>query len=133
LRGEDMNFLAKFKKKYRMCAMHIAPVIIDSTTHDQRFDRFLRKFFKSQENVTLADIYRMIRYGEIRINSKKAKEEYRLKDDDMITFNEDITFSSKKKISRIERIDLDMVKRWILYEDEYWVIFNKPSGISVQP
>lgn len=36
-------------------------IIIDKTASDQRFDRFLRKWFKRYPQVKLADIYRIIR------------------------------------------------------------------------
>jgi len=50
------------------------PIIIDSNSAHQRFDRFLRKHFKSNNNISLSDIFSRIRKGNIRINGKKAKE-----------------------------------------------------------
>jgi len=39
----------------------IMEIKIDSTASDQRFDRFLRKWFKKYPQVRLADIYTIIR------------------------------------------------------------------------
>jgi 23S rRNA pseudouridine955/2504/2580 synthase len=53
-------------------------ITIDENSSNQRFDRFLRKYCKNYPTVKLTDIYSAIRKGEITINSRKSKEDYRL-------------------------------------------------------
>ncbi|HCB51625.1 TPA: hypothetical protein DEP21_03550 [Patescibacteria group bacterium] len=112
-------------------------IVIDSTNHDQRFDRFLRKYFKSQTQITLTDIYRGIRNRLILVNNKKAKEDYRLRDGDKITISKEFSDkpvdTSKPVGHKIAPIDINYVKSLILFEDTNRLIFNKPTGISIHP
>jgi 23S rRNA pseudouridine955/2504/2580 synthase len=73
-------------------------IIIDNSNHDQRFDRFLRKYFKMQPQIALADIYRGIRNREITINGKKSKEDYRLRNGDAILIKEEFFVNKPEKI-----------------------------------
>lgn len=112
-------------------------IIIDSSNHDQRFDRFLRKYFKMQPGIALADIYRGIRNKEITVNGKKSKEDYRVRNRDIIKIDEaffewkDADKRPKKK--KTLPIDIKYVSSLILHEDDNWLIFNKPTGISIHP
>lgn len=111
-------------------------ILIDSTNHNQRFDRFLRKYFKSQTQITLTDIYRGIRSRLILVNNKKAQEDYRLRDGDIITIKEEFSDKPealKKPVHRVAPIDLEYVRSLILFEDKQWIVFNKPTGISIHP
>ena len=44
--------------------------IIDSSFHEVRLDRFLRKKY---ENTPLTEIFKGIRTGKIKVNGKKSK------------------------------------------------------------
>ena len=55
--------------------------IIDSSFHEVRLDRFLRKKY---ENTPLTEIFKGIRTGKIKVNGKKSKENYRLKEGDVV-------------------------------------------------
>lgn len=110
---------------------------IDSSNHDQRFDRFLRKYFKMQTEITLTDIYRGIRNKEITVNGKKTKEDYRIKDGDKVEIKESF-FENKPenpspKSKKSLPIDINYVKSLILFEDDNWLVFDKPTGISIHP
>lgn len=112
-------------------------IIIDSSNHHQRFDRFLRKYFRMQPNIALADIYRGIRNREITVNNKKAKEDYRIATGDRIQII-DTFFANKpdKQITKPKKslpIDREYVRSLILFEDKNWLVFNKPTGISIHP
>ena len=65
-------------------------IIIDESSSNQRFDRFLRKYCKNYPTVKLTDIYSAIRKWEITINSRKSKEDYRLQIWDEISFPVDL-------------------------------------------
>ncbi|MDD3262406.1 MAG: RluA family pseudouridine synthase [Candidatus Absconditabacteria bacterium] len=110
---------------------------IDSSNHDQRFDRFLRKHFKMQPGIALADIYRGIRNREITVNGKKAKEDYRVRNRDIIkiedAFFEGKDANKKPSVKKSLPIDVNYVKSLILFEDDNWLVFNKPTGISIHP
>ncbi len=112
-------------------------ITIDNSNHDQRFDRFLRKYFRMQPQIALADIYRGIRNREITVNGKKSKEDYRLHNGDKVLIKDEF-FSNKAEITSPKPkkslpIDVNYVKSLILFEDKNWLVFNKPTGISIHP
>ena len=72
-------------------------IVIDSSNHNQRFDRFLRKYFKVRTEVTLPDIFRGIRNRLILVNGKKSTEDYRVKHGDKITITDKFEASGKEK------------------------------------
>ena len=49
--------------------------------HDQRIDNFLVRHFKT---VPKSYLYRIIRKGELRVNKKRVKADYRLQKGDMV-------------------------------------------------
>ena len=113
---------------------------IDKTASDQRFDRFLRKWFKKYPHVRLADIYSTIRKWLIKVNGKRAKEEYRIKVGDIIQIDdkvqmgsEDLSLLISQKDRKLEKVDMKKLQQQILYEDGHWIVFDKPAGIPMHP
>lgn len=118
--------------------MTTSRLIIDETSHDQRLDRFLRKYFKAYPQIKLSDIYSAIRKGDILVNQKKTKEEYRVKDGDAISFSEYLIKKIWTAISpdlKKERsphdADPEIAKKMTIYQDNNWIVFNKPCWISI--
>lgn len=114
-------------------------ITIQSDQANQRCDRFLRKYCKPYPQVRLSDIYSRIRKGEVRVNGKRVKEESRLLLGDVVSFDEALLGKKDKNLTltqkerKMKKIDLDEVQTWILYEDEDWLVFNKPAGIVIHP
>jgi len=113
---------------------------IDKTASDQRFDRFLRKRFKKYPQVRLADIYSTIRKWLVKVNGKRAKEEYRIKVGDVIEIDdkvqmgsEDLSVLVSQKDRKLEKVDIKKIKQQVLYEDGHRIVFDKPSGIPMHP
>ena len=100
--------------------------IIDSSFHEVRLDRFLRKKY---ENTPLTEIFKGIRTGKIKVNGKKSKENYRLKEGDivkvLIAGGETVT----KDFIKISPQDMNTLKSGIIYEDEKVIIFNKDANM----
>lgn len=111
-------------------------IIIDSNNHNQRFDRFLRKYFRQQDGISLADIYRGIRNREILVNEKKSKEDYRLNDGDQILIKDEFfknkTITKKKKQENLVKISTEEIKKTIIFEDKNRLVFDKPTGNKEQ-
>lgn len=59
-------------------------IIIDENNENVRLDRFLKKNCK---NNSLSEIFSAIRKGYVKVNSKKSKQDYRLKISDKIEIN----------------------------------------------
>ncbi|QJC30702.1 RluA family pseudouridine synthase [Enterobacteriaceae endosymbiont of Macroplea appendiculata] len=93
----------------------------------QRIDNFLIKNFK---NVPKSIIYKNLRIGKIRINNHKILPQYKLHLNDVIYIPKLYTkhIIQKKTIS-INKINF--LKKLIIFEDQYFLVINKPSGIAV--
>lgn len=106
----------------------------------QRLDRFIRKYLP---NMPLGGIYKMLRTGKIKVNGKKKDQMYVLEIDDEISFwltDEELEKWKFQKIldtgdahSAIPLSDKKMVPLDVLFEDDYLMVINKPSGINVHP
>lgn len=115
-------------------------IVIDKTASDQRFDRFLRKRFKKYPQVHLADIYRIIRTGLVKVNGKKTKEQQKLHEGDIVQIDEKVQMGSEdlsllvdQKERKMEKVDIAKLKQQILYEDMHRIVFDKPAGIPMHP
>ncbi len=86
-----------------------------------RIDKYL------SENTTYSrtKIIELIKNHEVLVNKKIIKPSYIVSPGDKITLNPSITYDDNIKE---EHIDLD-----ILYEDDYIIVVNKPSGMVVHP
>ena len=95
---------------------------IDESSEDQRIDNFLFKTFK---DVPKNHIFKIIRNGEVRVNKKRVKTLYKLKINDVVRIPP-IEFIEKK-----EKKPSDNFKPHIIYEDEWLLVVDKPSGLAV--
>ncbi|MBY6017099.1 23S rRNA pseudouridine(955/2504/2580) synthase RluC [Ferrimonas balearica] len=95
----------------------------------QRIDNFLRTFLKG---VPKSLIYRLLRKGEVRVNKKRIKPEYKLADGDQIRIapirvaERDETVAPSAKLEKVAQLESQIV-----YEDKVMLVINKPSGIAV--
>ena len=103
-------------------------VAISADEAGQRIDNFLRTQLKG---VPKSMIYRILRKGEVRVNKKRIKPEYKLQDGDEVRIppvrvaerDEEAVSPHLKKVAALNDV--------ILYEDDYLLVLNKPSGTAV--
>lgn len=104
-------------------------VDIDADMAGQRIDNFLRNQLK---NIPKSMIYRIIRKGEVRVNKKRIKAEYKLQAGDLVRIppvtvevkaEADVPSTRLNKVAELENC--------IIYEDDHILILNKPSGTAV--
>lgn len=101
--------------------------IIDSEYADVRLDKFLRK---KLPDMALTEIFKAIRVGKIKVNGKKSKENYRLQLNDVVKLFFMIEAKDKEvKEETIKDVDLEKIKKYIVYEDEKVLILNKDSNM----
>ena len=82
------------------------------------------KYLSSVTDLSRSKIQKLLDYDNILVNGNSVKSSYLVKEDDVITVNE-----VEENIDIVpEDIPLDIV-----YEDEYLLVVNKPSGMVVHP
>jgi len=103
----------------------VKKVNIGRDQEGQRVDNYLRKALPGVPNSL---IYKIIRDGQVRINSRRVKPLYRLKADDIIRIP---PVSVDLKSQSVSRFLLKDLKKIILHENDDFMIINKPAGIAV--
>ncbi|QOL15082.1 23S rRNA pseudouridine(955/2504/2580) synthase RluC [Dickeya dianthicola] len=94
----------------------------------QRIDNFLRTRLKG---VPKSMIYRILRKGEVRVNKKRIKPEYKLLDGDELRIPP-VRQSEREESAVSASLDkVSALADCILYEDDYLLLLNKPSGTAV--
>lgn len=94
----------------------------------QRVDNFL---IKSLKKLPKSRLYRIIRKGEVRINKKRVKPEYKLCSGDMlrippVRLDEDNNGPVTIPAELLQRLETS-----VLYENEEILVLNKPGGLAV--
>ena len=91
----------------------------------QRIDNFLRKQLPGVPNSL---IYKIIRGGQVRVNSGRVKPLYRLKLDDIVRVP---PVSIDKKPEKISTQLIKDIKKSIIFENNDFIVLDKPAGIAV--
>lgn len=102
-------------------------VTIDDNNTGQRIDNFLVTFLKG---VPKGKIYNLLRKGEIRVNKKRTKPDYRLQNDDIVRIAPIVIAPESDKPVLSDRLKNEIESR-IVYEDKGLIVINKPSGLAV--
>lgn len=105
----------------------VEQIEISSSQEQQRVDNFL---IKSLKGVPKSRIYRMIRKGEVRVNRRRVRAEYRIKAHDIVRIPPIRRSPPKLKPSLKEKNKIQLEQR-ILFEDDDLMVINKPSGLAV--
>lgn len=93
----------------------------------QRLDNFLIKILKG---VPKSRIYRIIRAGEVRINKKRVKPEYRLQAQDVLRIPP-VRISTTEPITQVPSALKRQLETAIIFEDAGLMVINKPQGLAV--
>ena len=106
--------------------MSVKNITVDNDNEGRRIDNFLFSNFK---NIPKSKIYKVIRKGEVRVNSKRVKPDTKLSANDLIRIPPNL-------INEQRTVDIDIkkyayLKDRVIYDDEDFLIFNKPSNFAV--
>ena len=107
--------------------MSVKIIEIDKYNNNRRLDNYLISIFK---NIPKSKIYKIIRKGEVRINSKRAKAKTKIKTGDLIRIPPMIE-DYEKLDKKIPTHYMDMLEKRIVFENKNYIIIDKPSGIAV--
>jgi 23S rRNA pseudouridine955/2504/2580 synthase len=100
---------------------------INDENCDQRIDNFLITHLKG---VPKSRIYRIVRKGEVRVNKGRVDIKYRLASGDIIRIPP-IRVAERTEESYIPQGLQTALQEGILYEDDGFIILNKPAGFAV--
>lgn len=108
-------------------------IVVTEDYDGVRLDRLLKKEMKG---VPLTLLFRHLRKGNIKVNGKRKKQDFRLSEGDEIKLfikPEELTSETvnKKTASINTPYFKDNFK--IIYEDDFILVCNKPSGLVVHP
>ena len=106
----------------RAAAPRVQNVRVDEASAGQRLDNFLAKVLKG---VPRAHLHRVIRSGEVRVNSARAAADTRLALDDRVRV------PPMRVADRADRPDAPAREYRIVHEDDALVCIDKPAGVAV--
>jgi 23S rRNA pseudouridine955/2504/2580 synthase len=99
---------------------------ISEDEQDQRLDNYLSRICKG---VPKSHIYRILRSGEVRVNSKRAEASYRLKLGDVIRLPP--VRVAQRSESSVDDAGMQRADLPVIYEDDALLVLDKPAGIAV--
>lgn len=108
--------------------MAVTRLTADAGSAGQRIDNFLLKTLKG---VPKSHIYRILRSGEVRVNSKRVAASYKLLLDDIVRIPPLRTAALKPVTTDSGKNRTIHLEKFILYEDEALLVLDKPAGLAV--
>lgn len=105
----------------------VRKVTVDPDDEGQRIDNYLQRV---TGGLPRSKLYKMIRKGELRINSGRVKPEYRVKAGDLIRIPP-IFVEEKAPIQGVSPRLASLLKQSVIYEDDALLVLNKPAGLAV--
>ena len=100
------------------------PISVEQNHTGLRLDNFLKQEFFLNDNISRGEIIKKIKKGDVIVNKKIVKPSYILKINDQL----EIKRSQAKKLLANKNIKLD-----ILFENDDFLVLNKPAGLAVHP
>ena len=105
----------------------VQQVEVSAEDAGQRIDNFLLRHFKS---VPRSRVYRLLRRGEVRVNGRRAKPDYRLAGGDRLRLPP-VRTGAPRAEARVPDALIERVSRAVVHEDADLLVINKPAGMAV--
>ena len=107
--------------------------IVNKDYHNTRFDRW---FKHNVQDVPQSLIEKLIRKKKVKINKKKVKTSYRVQSNDIIELygidNLKLKPKSKNNKYKPSEKEKDKYDKFIIENNDNFIVINKPAGIPVQ-
>ena len=104
----------------------VTHIMIGEAEHGQRLDNFLIRHCKG---VPKSHLYRILRSGEVRVNSRRVAATYRLCAGDRLRLPP-IRVAERPE-SAIDEVAKQRVELPVIYEDDAMLAIDKPDGVAV--
>lgn len=101
-------------------------VEIDAELAGQRLDNFLIGALKG---VPRTHVYRLVRSGQVRVNSGRVRPGYRIRAGDRIRIPP--VRQAQRSQPHVAHADFGWLERRIVYEDDRILLVDKPAGLAV--
>ncbi|OIO73008.1 MAG: RluA family pseudouridine synthase [Zetaproteobacteria bacterium CG_4_9_14_3_um_filter_49_83] len=105
---------------------------VDANEQGSRLDRVLVRFLGGDRKGL---ILRLIRKGNVRVNGKRKKPDYRVESGDIIYLPASLREPSPATGATAEDVPGDLLRKVaqlsVLYEDDYVLVIDKPAGMVV--
>ena len=111
-----------------MVSRPAAVITIDGEHAGRRLDKFLRSQFKG---VPAGRLFQLLRTGKLRVNGRKAEQNYRLVEGDVIDVPALTVEAPAGQAPRPPAALLERMKNAVVYEDADLVVVDKPAGVAV--
>jgi 23S rRNA pseudouridine955/2504/2580 synthase len=95
---------------------------IDESAADQRIDNFL---FRLCKGVPKSHVYRILRSGEVRVNSRRIGVDYRLQ------IGDEVRIPPLRVADRAGKAPAPAAEFPVLWEDDALLAIDKPAGVAV--
>lgn len=105
----------------------VQTVIVDAGQEGQRIDNFLLARLRG---VPRSHVYRLLRTGQVRVNKRRAKPEYRLRPGDAVRLPP-VRHREAAAPPPVGVREKDRILKHVLYEDDSLLAVNKPAGLPV--
>ena len=110
-----------------MTNQQVRLLVIDAEQEGQRLDNFLKTQLKG---VPKSLVYRIVRKGEVRVNKKRIKPDYKLVVGDEVRIPP-VRVAEANELPSAKLSSIQALEQQILFEDEVLIVLNKPAGMAV--
>lgn len=103
-------------------------ITVDGEHAGRRLDKFLRSQLKG---VPAGLLFQLLRKGKLRVNGRKAEQNYRLVEGDEIDVPALEVEAPAAPAPRLPSALLEQMNNVVLYEDSTLLVVDKPAGVAV--
>jgi 23S rRNA pseudouridine955/2504/2580 synthase len=100
---------------------------VDEALAGQRLDNYL---FRVLKGVPKSHVYRILRTGQVRVNSRRAEATYRVRPGDRVRIPP-LRMAARTAPVRAANAPVPLLSRRTLYEDEHLLVIDKPAVMAV--
>jgi 23S rRNA pseudouridine955/2504/2580 synthase len=99
---------------------------VDEAHAGQRLDNYL---FRMLKGVPKSHVYRILRTGQVRVNSARAEATYRLQPGDRVRIPP-LRMAARAAPAHMGSDFVPLLSRRTLYEDDHVLVIDKPAGMA---
>ncbi len=104
-------------------------ITVEADDDGQRLDRWLKK---NLPGVPLGLLQKLMRKGQMRVDSKRVKASTRLETGQSVRIPPMDPLKDDKTKKVVGSRDAELIRSLVIYDDGYLVAINKPAGIASQ-